>query len=148
MCPSRQHLQVFLLAFCNDFDLAAAQIAYPSGKCKFFGLIVRRESKADSLHPSVDDQMQPGAPRFVLSRHDVPASTDSNPFSSSTRTPKAWAFFSFDPGSAPATTKSVLRLTDDVTRPPAAMILRSASSRVIDSSVPGSTNVFSRSAPR
>src|SRR5271166_2388594 len=70
MCPSRQHLQVFLLAFCNDFDLAAAQIAYPSGNCKFFGLIVRRESKADSLHPSVDDQMQTGAPRFVLSRHD------------------------------------------------------------------------------
>src|SRR5580698_4425130 len=71
MCPSRQHLQVLLLAFCNDFDLAAAQIAYPPGKCKFFGLIVRRESKADSLHPSVDDQMQPGAPRSVLSRHDL-----------------------------------------------------------------------------
>src|SRR5208282_69040 len=76
------------------------------------------------------------------------ASRDSNPFSSSTRTPKSCAFFNFEPGSAPATTKSVLRLTDDVTRPPAAIILRSASSRVIDSSVPVSTKVLSRSAPR
>src|SRR5208337_2476661 len=148
MCPRRQHLQVLTLAFCHNFDPAAGDIAHPSGKCQIFRLVVRRESKANPLHPPADDQMQPRAPRFVLSSQPSPARTDSRHFSSSTLTPKSWAFFSFEPGSAPATTKSVLRLTDEVTRPPAAIILRSASSRVIDSSVPVSTNVLSRNAPR
>lgn len=55
MCPRRQRLQVLLLAFCNNFDFAAREIAYPSGKCEFFGLVIRGESKADTLHASADD---------------------------------------------------------------------------------------------
>jgi hypothetical protein len=55
MCPRRQDLQVLPLAFCHYFDLAARQIAYPSGKCEFFGLVIRGKTKADSLHPPADD---------------------------------------------------------------------------------------------
>jgi hypothetical protein len=40
MCPRGQYLQVFLLAFYNDLDFAARQIAHPSGKCEIFGLVV------------------------------------------------------------------------------------------------------------
>jgi hypothetical protein len=69
MCPRCKHLQVFQLAFRNNLDLSARQIAYPSGKCKFFGLVVDGESKADALHSTADKQMQPRVLRYVWIRH-------------------------------------------------------------------------------
>src|SRR5882724_3239606 len=65
-----------------------------------------------------------------------------NSASSIMGTPKCTALSSFDPGSAPATTKSVFLLTEEVTRPPAASIRARASSRVMPGSDPVKTNCF------
>src|SRR5438876_4002040 len=63
-----------------------------------------------------------------------------NSASSITGTPKCTALSSFDPGSAPATTKSVFLLTEVVTRPPLVSIRARASSRVMPGSDPVNTN--------
>src|SRR6266550_3285163 len=63
-----------------------------------------------------------------------------NSVSSITGTPNSTALSSFDPGSAPATTKSVFLLTEVVTRPPLVSIRARASSRVMPGSDPVNTN--------
>src|SRR5260221_231061 len=65
-----------------------------------------------------------------------------NSASSTTGTSNCTALSSFDPGSAPARTKSVFLLTEDVTRPPPASINARASSRVMPGSDPVKTNCF------
>src|ERR1039458_1536843 len=77
MCPRRQHLQILPAAFRDDFDLAALDIAHPSDKREILRLVISRESKADSLHPSADYQMQPRVTRLLLSRHESRASKSS-----------------------------------------------------------------------
>ena len=113
------------------------RLRHPAREAQFARLVRRRMAKKYSLHPTCTSirsraksvrAWPPLARR--LSRLSPKASP--NACSSSVFTPRSVALRSFEPGSAPATTKSVLRLTEEVTRPPAARILCSASSRVID----------------
>lgn len=58
MCPGLEHDQIFPASFSHNFDLAAGEIAHPSGKPQVSGLIVGRKSKADAMHPPADYQVQ------------------------------------------------------------------------------------------
>src|SRR5882762_2541213 len=79
--------------------------------------------------------------RFLLI-HWLYPSIFLNSASSMTGTPSSTALSSFDPGSAPATTKLVFLLTEDVTRPPLVSIRARASSRVMPGSDPVNTNCW------
>src|SRR3989338_9972674 len=68
-----------------------------------------------------------------------------NSFSVMVFTPNLRAWSAFLPGSEPTTTKSVFKDTDEETSPPSSRIFFFASSRVIDSNPPVSTNVFPKS---
>ncbi len=81
----------------------------------------------------------------MLMRRDHQARR-AGPASSSTATPSACAFSSFDPASLPATTQSVFFDTDPATLPPSDSIISLASSRVSVGSVPVRTNVLPANA--
>src|SRR5438132_197677 len=115
--PCGEAFEVAPAPFGDNLDLASREISDPSVESKRARFVLRRRPKENALHASAHDKTEPrtiigGTHRGVsLSRRAA------NDFSSRTLTPSSFAFFSLEPGSAPTTRKSVLRLTDPVTRP-------------------------------
>ena len=89
----------------------------------------------------------PGFQASKLYSLTVYPNSSLNSASSITVTPSSLAFASLDPGDSPATTKSVLRLTDPLTLPPAAVIISFAWRLVIPPRVPVSTKILPSYCP-
>src|ERR1700730_6196602 len=147
MCPCQQYFKITSFALADDLNGTVVQVTRPSGDAEGAGLFGGSASKEHPLHRSADDYAD--ASPFVThhddaARLDVVVNSFTNSGSSRVFTPSSRALRNFEPGSAPTTTKSVLRLTDDVTRPPAARIFFPPSYGVIVVNVPVSTKLRSR----
>src|SRR5213075_2492015 len=125
-----------LLALDDCLDLAAGQVADLTEDAEALRLLLGAGPVEDALHATGDDHLRAGH-----------SSSSAKPFSSTTRTPSSWAFFSFEPASSPATTRSVFLLTVPATRPPRRSISAFAWSRVYRERVPVRTTVFPENAP-
>src|SRR5579875_15105 len=145
MGPRRQHRQLCALPLGPNFHRSVGQIAHGSAEPKSARLMQRGKTEPDALHAAVNDK--PNL-RFARPHRQVPDSIRLSSSSSIILTPYSRALRSFEPASSPATTRSVLRLTDDDTRAPAASTFCSASERVHCLSEPVRTTVLSRSGPR
>src|SRR5581483_5647421 len=148
MGPGGKDFQLAPRPLRHNFDITVGEVAHPPRKPQRVRLLGRRMPEKHALDAPVNEHPEPRKVRLRHQRPSSPPTRAKNSRSSSVLTPSSRALRSLEPASAPTTTKSVLRLTEELTRPPAARIFCSASSRVSFSSVPVSTKVLSRRAPR
>src|SRR5579885_1407470 len=123
MRPCDERFQVTTPPLGHDLHRTVGAVPRVSREAQDTCLVGCRSTEHHALHPAVDTH----ADARAFGVHQTPrfGSISRNSASVRTRTPSSVALRSFDPGSAPATTKSVLRLTEEVTRPPAARIASS-----------------------
>ena len=106
----------------------------------------RNPWRMGSTRPSTPQHQEAVAQRHHHDPHQAAPAISSHSASLSTRTPSSAARLSFEPASAPATTKSVLLETEPVTFAPSVSARALASARVMRSSVPVKTTVFPASS--
>src|SRR5213593_2204065 len=94
--PGDQRLDGLGLALDLGLDGAVGPVAHPAGDTEPLGLVLHRAAVPDALHAPADHELR-------ARRHQSPRSF-TNAFSSRVRTPSAFAFATFEPGSAPTTT--------------------------------------------
>src|SRR5207245_1796855 len=117
------------------------QVLDPARDPQPLGLAQRRLAEEDAGDPTGDHQA--GAAEVGHARHGTRSFRNSS--SPMTFTPSSLAFFSLDPASSPATTRSVFRETLPDTLPPRRSISALASSRDSFTREPVSTTLLPKS---